>query len=363
MTPAEAVRAALAAARAGRLFEAEDRLRGALQATDHLDVAANLAAVLQLQGRPDAACAALLPRLDRGVVHPVAWNTLGVAQMDRGDLLEAAQSFRRAADQDPAAILPLVHLHAALFDDGDTAPAREALDRAARIHKLHPAVRFHLGVLWGLLAPEAAVAHHRVLPPEAAAWRDSWAFVLEQRDPRTRLFGAAADTLRYAARLAPADGFVVELGVRFGTTARLLQAALGGTLHGFDTFEGLPQAWHTVPAGAYSTGGRVPDLGRDVVLHRGRFSETVPRFAQAQAGVARLVHIDCDLYASTLAGLTPLADQLVPGTVLVFDDYLMNPRWREDEHRALVELGRQRGWRWRYAAFSLFSHQAVVVLE
>lgn len=366
MSAAELARAGLAHAREGRLFAAEAALRAALDAgppaAAAVDLAANLAAVLQQQGRPAEACAALYPQLKSGLRHPVGWNTLGVALMDLGDLESAAGCFARAHAQDPSAVLPLVNLHGAVFDDRDLRPAREALERAAAVSRFDPPTRFHLGVLWGLVAPAAAAAHHAALPPEADAWRDAWAFALAHRDPHTRFFGSTAATLRFAAQIAPPTGFVAELGVRFGTTARLLQAATGAPVHGFDTFEGLPEAWHTVPAGAYSTGGQVPELGPQIHLHAGRFADTVPAFAAAQRAPARLVHVDCDLRSSTVEGLEPLAPLLQPGAVLVFDEYLMNPRWRDDEHAALVELGERHRWTWRYAAFSFFSHQAVVVL-
>ena len=53
MNRTEVVRQGLEHARAGRLFAAEERLVEALSQASHPDVAANLAAVYQLQGRPD----------------------------------------------------------------------------------------------------------------------------------------------------------------------------------------------------------------------------------------------------------------------------------------------------------------------
>lgn len=347
-------------ARAGRLFAAEQALRRSLAVTPDIDVAANLGAVLREQGRPAAAAAVLGPALREAGPHPIGWNTLGAALQDLGDLPTAAGCFQRAAQQDPSNPVPLVNLHGAVFDDRDLGPARRCLEHAATIAPTDPAVRFHLGCLWGLLSPDAAARHHAVLPPEAVAWRDSWRFVLAARDAQTRFFGSTAAGLRFAAALAGQAGFVVELGVRFGTTLRVLREAVGQAVHGFDTFAGLPEAWHRVPAGAYSTGGRVPDLGDDAPLHRGLFADTLPPFLAAQPGPARLVHVDCDLHSATTSALLALAPRVVPGTVLVFDEYLMNPRWREDEHKALVEVGERHGWSWRYAAFSLLSHQAVV---
>lgn len=363
MDAAALAAAGVAHAKAGRLFAAEDALRAAYAAAPSTDLAANLAAVLQLQGRPAEACAVLYPHLKSGDPHPVGWNTLGVALMDQGDLPTAAGCFQRAFQQDPTQALPLVNLHGAVFDDRDPTLARRCLEQAAHVAPTDPAARFHLGAVWGLLTPDAAQRHHAVLPPEAIAWRDSWRFVLAARDAETRFFGSQAATLRFAASIARVDGLVLELGVRFGTSLRVLHDAVGQDVHGFDTFTGLPEAWHEVPAGAYSTGGRVPDLGPGLHLHRGLFSETLPPFLADHTGPVRLVNVDCDLYAAAAGALDDLAPRVVPGTVLVFDEYLMNPRWREDEHKALTDVGARHGWVWRYAAFSLFSHQAVVVVE
>lgn len=44
----------------------------------------------------------------------------------------------------------------------------------------------------------------------------------------------------------------------------------------------------------------------------------------------------------------------------MFDEYLINDWWREDEYKAFQEAVAQRGWRYEYLAFSLFTGQAVV---
>jgi Tfp pilus assembly protein PilF len=377
--PAESVAAhaalGLVHGKAGRLFLAEEHLRASLaggvdgdaargESADGV-VATNLAAVLHEQGRPAEACAVLYPHLQGGEDcplgwHPVGWNTLGVSLLAQGLVAEAAGCFQRAHQQDSSNPLPLVHLHGALFDDQDTTLARRALEAAAAVAPTDPATRFHLGVIWGLLSPDAAKRHHAVLPPAAAPWQSSWAFFLENRDKETRVFGCTASTLRFAAALAHVQGLVLEFGVRFGTSLRVLQAAVDQTVHGFDTFTGLPEDWHTMPKGAYSTGGRVPELGPTMPLHPGLFADTLPGFLDAHPGPARLVHVDCDLYGATLDALRPLAERVGPGTVLVFDEYLMNPHWREDEHRAFTEVAAALGWRFRYAAVSFVTNQAVV---
>ena len=36
--------------------------------------------------------------------------------------------------------------------------------------------------------------------------------------------------------------------------------------------------------------------------------------------------------------LEPLIDRIVPGTIIVFDEYMMNPHWMEDEYKAFQEI-------------------------
>jgi hypothetical protein len=92
----------------------------------------------------------------------------------------------------------------------------------------------------------------------------------------------------------------------------------------------------------------------------GLFDDTLPPMLAKHAGPVRLVNVDCDLYSSTRTALTLLADRLVPGSVLVFDEYLVNDRWREDEYKAFRELVEERALRYEYLAFNLVTGQAVV---
>ena len=44
----------------------------------------------------------------------------------------------------------------------------------------------------------------------------------------------------------------------------------------------------------------------------------------------------------------------------MFDEYLMNQGWREDEFKAFQEAVERHAWNYEYLAFNLFSKQAVV---
>ena len=50
----------------------------------------------------------------------------------------------------------------------------------------------------------------------------------------------------------------------------------------------------------------------------------------------------------------------MPGTVIVFDEYVMYPGWRTGEYKAFVEAAEDHGWSFEYLAISLGTCQAVV---
>lgn len=176
------------------------------------------------------------------------------------------------------------------------------------------------------------------------------------------VFASPRDILRYALRKATLKGLILEFGVAEGVSIRSMAEAVAGPVHGFDSFEGLPEDWpgRHEPQGAYSTAGRLPKVPGNVVLHKGWFDQTLPAFLQAQAGVASFVHVDCDLYSSTKTVLTLLADRLVPGTVLLFDEYFNYVSWRDHEFKAFQEFVRERHVTYQYLAWAY--QQAAVLI-
>lgn len=162
------------------------------------------------------------------------------------------------------------------------------------------------------------------------------------------LFDAAAETawfgdnvalLRHALSCAPARGAVVECGVFHGRTVSLLARwAPQRRVFGFDSFQGLPEAWSGhEPAGSYSTGGRLPEVPENVELRAGWFDQTLPEFAAGLDQPIALLHVDCDLYASAAQVLSALGPCLAPGAVVVFDEYTGYAGWRNHEYRAWRE--------------------------
>jgi hypothetical protein len=121
------------------------------------------------------------------------------------------------------------------------------------------------------------------------------------------------------------EGELAELGVYQGGVARLISDVMrpGSTLHLFDTFEGIPE--DDVAPGGHRKGDfatRFEDVqdflrGRPVVFHRGWFPQVLPPDPIRY----RFAHVDMDTYQSTIAALDYLLPRMVPGGVVVFDDY------------------------------------------
>ncbi|MDE2852167.1 MAG: class I SAM-dependent methyltransferase [Acidobacteriota bacterium] len=160
------------------------------------------------------------------------------------------------------------------------------------------------------------------------------------------------------------DGDFAECGVYRGGTALLLSRVLEGhpkTLHLFDSFEGLP----------------APDPERDPDLEQGVFKATSARAVGALLGGFAdslrihegwipstfdgledsrfaFVHIDVDLYRSTLDCLEYFYPRLSVGGIVVFDDYGFPAARGEKDAVDEFFLGRQE------APLALPTGQAIV---
>ncbi len=174
------------------------------------------------------------------------------------------------------------------------------------------------------------------------------------------------DLLEHAISLVTVEGLWAEFGVFEGHTLRFIADRTPSTIHGFDSFEGLPEDWYLeYGKGRFDVGGALPELqGRlNVRLHKGWFSGTIPAFAAAVPGAAAFLHIDSDLYSSAKTVLDHLGDRIVKGTVIVFDEYFNYPGWQQHEHRAWKEFCQERSVKYRYASFAPEAQPVCVVVE
>ncbi len=135
----------------------------------------------------------------------------------------------------------------------------------------------------------------------------------------------------------------LEFGVFQGASLLLWSALLRNSdskLHGFDSFEGLPEDWDGQRQRAtFSTAGNMPHFeDARVALHKGWFDETLQKFEVPNHEVL-IAHLDADLYSSTALVLKFLAPAMQPGTILIFDEFCD----RYHEQRAFDEFRKSHG--------------------
>ena len=93
--------------------------------------------------------------------------------------------------------------------------------------------------------------------------------------------------------------------------------------YGFDTFEVLPENWGTFKKGDMAANIPTLDDSRAKFI-KGLFQETVADFLLSKSlknENRKVIHLDADLFSSTLFALTSLAPHLKKGDVLIFDEF------------------------------------------
>jgi len=158
------------------------------------------------------------------------------------------------------------------------------------------------------------------------------------------------------------SGLILEFGVATGRTLNHIGRIFSNkTVHGFDSFEGLPENWTSrMPAGFFARSS-LPSVRKNCELHVGWFDNTLPKFLSTNEKLPiALLHVDSDLYSSAKTILTLLNSQLVKDTVIIFDEYINYPGWELDEFRAWQEFVNDNNITYEYIG-RVSSHQKVAV--
>lgn len=152
------------------------------------------------------------------------------------------------------------------------------------------------------------------------------------------------ENLLYAFSCVPPSGYILEFGVGYGHSLRLLGEAMPDReIYAFDSFCGLPEDWImseniVVPAGTWKD--IVPVEYDNVEYVVGLFADTLPEWKKSNTASIAFMHIDCDLYSSTVTVLSELNEQIVPGTILAFDEIYESrgyKNWQDGEYKAFNE--------------------------
>ena len=141
-------------------------------------------------------------------------------------------------------------------------------------------------------------------------------------DKRLQLFDHICDKFNLPAQ--PID--YLEFGVASGHSFRWWISKCTHTdskFYGFDTFEGLPENWGAFKKGDMIAGVPVLDDQRAKFL-KGLFQDSLPAFLKEtnlNNDRKKVIHLDADLFSSTLFALTSLAPYLKSGDMLLFDEF------------------------------------------
>lgn len=178
---------------------------------------------------------------------------------------------------------------------------------------------------------------------------------IEKNLPDALGFNNQRALMDYTIHQVKIDGVFTEFGVYKGGTIRFMANKLRNRrFHGFDSFEGLPEAWggFDLAKTAFSTQGKLPNVPANVELHQGFFDTSLPAWKEMHDDKIAFMHIDCDLYSSTKTLLELLEDRLQIGTVILFDEYFNYPNWENHEFKAWQEFVKARNIGYNYIGFA-----------
>jgi O-methyltransferase len=142
-------------------------------------------------------------------------------------------------------------------------------------------------------------------------------------DKRYKLYDAIGKSLK----LETAKINYVEFGVASGNSFKWwlnFNKNTESCFSGFDTFEGLPESW-----GGYKKGDMsftIPAItDKRSQFYKGLFQETLNKFLDEKGNLfsssVTIVHLDADLFSSTIFVLTQLYRFLKKGDIILFDEF------------------------------------------
>lgn len=197
---------------------------------------------------------------------------------------------------------------------------------------------------------------------------ESQEFIKKYLSCATQLTSDAA-VLKFASEAVTVDGAYLEMGVCTGKTINFI-AALNPlkTIQGFDSFEGLPEKWDRqdviVDKGTFGFKNQqqLPVVLHNVVLYKGWFKDVLPEFKSVilKDTPIALLHIDSDIYSAAKTIFDVLGNNIVPGTIIVFDELYNYPNCFAHEKKAFDEFLLEHNLDAQYLAYNI-NHEQVAV--
>ena len=316
----------------------------------------NIGIAFKSIGFLDESEAHLTKAINLNPLHASAYNNFGNLLNEKADLPGAQEKFLKAIDIEPKGCSAYWNLHSTVNEE-ETA---KAIIEKCLTHS--PTFKDAVFTLAGMKAFSGNDSHLNDLLSGGFAdepilrsinWVLSLPKIPEIHYNRWSIFDRAIE-------LCDSSRPFYEYGVWMGDSFKYLMKSFKKG-YGFDTFEGLPEDWGPVPKGTYSSFGKVPDIkGGEFIV--GEFEQSLPRFFTKRRPLAGLINFDADLYASTLCALVHSKPVIDGNTVLIFDEFIINGDWENDEFRALNEFCEANGFDYEVIAISLYTKQVMVRL-
>lgn len=169
------------------------------------------------------------------------------------------------------------------------------------------------------------------------------------------LFTRREQLWKHALSKRELEGLILEFGVWRGHSINAIARIVKPKrVIGFDSFQGLLEEWKgtDAPRGAFDLSGHLPRVDKNVDLVAGWFDKTLPEFLESDSSLVSFAHLDADTYESTALVLELLGDRIVPGTVVVFDEFHGYPNWKNGERKAWEEFCHSQGLSYVFIGFS-----------
>tara|TARA_R110000744_G_scaffold139560_1_gene250634 strand:- start:835 stop:1887 length:1053 start_codon:yes stop_codon:yes gene_type:complete len=287
-----------------------------------------------------------------------AHYNLGIVFQELGEKQKAKSSYQKAIEMQPNYMNAYWNLHSlSLNIDG----AIGILEKSLRVKKDFLQAKIMIGVLNGFKGNlnyfnslnYSPISNNPIF--RSAKWIFSLPKLPKIFFNRWDFFDAI---VAQTDKSRPFYEFGVWNGISFKYLIKTFKKGFG-----FDTFTGLPEAWHGYhPKGAYSSFGSVPKIeGGEFIV--GKFEDTLPKFFSQERPIASLINFDADLYSSTLCALNYSNKIIDKETILIFDELIITDNWEKDEYRALNEFCNNLGISYDVLAVSFLTGQVAVKLK
>jgi hypothetical protein len=347
----------------GFVSEAEDIATQIIKKIPTESYALNLLGILKLKESDlEPAIDALKKAVDSNK-NPEFLSNLALAYQESGVLEKAMSFYDQALKIEPTYINALFNQHALWLDQGHINKAIHNLQTILTLNPNDHEVMYMLLNLHKAYQDVLLTHYEKALSQgdDLSQSRLRGFQYLSHIKPIPKLLGSGYTVLKKAYEaMSLQHGLILEFGVRHGTSIRQLASFTSKPIYGFDSFEGLPEDWHQESKEVYSTKGKIPKVPAHVTLIPGWFEKTLPLFLEKHGEDIALINIDCDIYSSTKTVLDLLSARIKKGTIILFDEYIGNLHWEEDEHKAFMESINTYQWKYEYLCYSAYTKQVAV---